>query len=317
MGGFLETTVFVFGLVAIGYLAGIAGLLTVKIGDALTQYAITLAIPCLLFRTLAAAEFQGGQLFALWGSYFSAVAIAWAMGQAATMIIFGRDTRAAIVGGVAGCFSNTVLLGIPLIFGVFGPEGFEILSLIVMVHLPTLLAASIIAFAWVDRSEGGQVQSASVLAAKFFVTLIRNPIVIGIFGGIAWNVADLPMPALGQRFVDTIAGTAGPVALIAMGLGLGKFGISGNLKPALLLSAIKLMIMPAMVLAIVLVVDLPPLVASVAVVTAAMPTGINPYLIATQFGTGQGLAANTMTITTAISAATTLFWLVVLERALA
>jgi hypothetical protein len=51
-----------------------------------------------------------------------------------------------------------------------------------------------------------------------------------------------------------------------------------------------------------LLLGLPPLVAKVAVVSAAMPTGVNPYLIATRFGTGQALASNTMTMTTAARA---------------
>ena len=58
---------------------------------------------------------------------------------------------------------------------------------------------------------------------------------------------------------------------------------------------------------------LPPLTAKVAVATAALPAGINTYLIAVQFGTGQGLASNQMTITTACAVVTTAFWLSVAE----
>jgi malonate transporter and related proteins len=312
MTSLIETTVFVFGLVALGYVTGITGLLSTKVGDALTQYAITLAVPSLLFRTIAEADFAGKDLLSLWGSYFSGVAIVWIIGQLATTYILGRDRRASIVGGVAGCFSNSVLIGIPLVLDIYGPEGFEILSMIVMVHLPILLAASIVVFAWVDLMEGGPSKSAGAVVQEFFRNLFRNPIVVGVFAGILWNVSGLSMPSIGQRFVDTLASTAGPVALVAMGLGLGKFGISGNIRPAMLLTAIKLVVMPTVVLGIVLLVGLPPLVATIAVLTAALPTGVNPYIIAMQFGTGQGLASNTMTLTTAVSAITILGWLWVL-----
>ena len=59
--------------------------------------------------------------------------------------------------------------------------------------------------------------------------------------------------------------------------------------------------------------DLPPLAAKVAVVTAALPSGVNSYLIATQFGTGQGLASNAMTIGTAAAVLTSAFWLAVTQ----
>src|SRR5690606_6084457 len=101
----------------------------------------------------------------------------------------------------------------------------------------------------------------------------------------------------------------GPLALFAMGLGLLKFGISGNVIPAATLALLKLMLMPAMALAICWVAGLPPLAAKVAVATAALPAGINSYLIAVQFGTGQALASNEMTLSTAMAVVTTALWL--------
>jgi predicted permease len=96
-----------------------------------------------------------------------------------------------------------------------------------------------------------------------------------------------------------------------MGLGLCRFGISGNVRPALALSALKLMLMPAVALGLVWLLGLPPLSAKIAVVAAALPSGVNSYLIATQFNTGQALASNQMTIATACAVVTTAFWLTV------
>ncbi|TIT33267.1 MAG: AEC family transporter, partial [Mesorhizobium sp.] len=129
--------------------------------------------------------------------------------------------------------------------------------------------------------------------------------------GWVWRIADLPLPALAVRLVDALANIAGPVALFAMGLGLCRFGISGNVRPALALSALKLLLMPAVALGLVWLLGLPPLSAKVAVVAAALPSGVNSYLIATQFNTGQALASNQMTIATACAVVTTAFWLTV------
>ena len=83
--------------------------------------------------------------------------------------------------------------------------------------------------------------------------------------------------------------------------------------PAIALSALKLFLMPAVALGAALLLGLPPLAAKVAVAAAALPSGVNSYLIATQFGTGQALASNQMTISTACAVATTAFWLTVTE----
>ena len=192
-----------------------------------------------------------------------------------------------------------MLLGIPFILGVFGQEGVDVLSLLISVHLPTMMMASIIMFELFGRRTGSRVRCSRwppISLRKIAV----NPLIVGILCRARLAVIGLPLPALAVRFVDALAGIAGPLALFAMGLGLRRFGISGNVRLALVLSALKLFLMPAAALAMAWLLGLPPLSAKVAVAAAALPSGINSYLIAVQFGTGQALASNQMTIATAL-----------------
>jgi malonate transporter and related proteins len=314
MSPLTETTAFVFGLVALGYVSGWTGLLKSSIGDALTAFAVSVAVPILLFRTIIEADFSGAAPLTLWACYFFAVAVAWVTAQVLTSKAFGRDARASVVGGVSGSFSNLVLLGLPLIQGIFGREGLEVLSLIVAVHLPIMMAASIALFEWANRGSAEASPGVAVIIRDFLYKLVANPLIVGILAALVWRLVGLEMPALGQRFVDTFANLAGPVALFAMGLSLRRMGISGNVKAGLALSSVKLFVMPAAALGAAWVLDLSPLVAMVAVTAASLPTGVNPYLIATRFGTGQALASNVMTLSTAAAAASTLFWLAVAQR---
>ena len=57
MSPVVETILFVFGLVALGYLAGLTGYLKVQVGDALTEFAVGVALPLLLFRTMVRRRF--------------------------------------------------------------------------------------------------------------------------------------------------------------------------------------------------------------------------------------------------------------------
>lgn len=311
MSPLAETVLFVFGLVALGYLSGLTGYLKTETGDALSEFAVGVALPLLLFRTMVEADFHGAAPWALWATYFSAVAVAWTAGHLVTTRIFGRDSQAGVVGGVATAFSNLLLLGVPFMQGVFGQQGFEILSLIISVHLPTMIMASIILFGLFGRGEG-HIKPMQVVR-DFLRRILRNPLIVGILLGLVWRITGLSMPALPQRLIDALADIAGPIALFAMGLGLRKFGIQGNVAPALVLSALKLFLMPAAALVMALVFGLPPLAAQVAVAAAALPSGVNSYLIAMQFGTGQALASNQMTIATACAVVTTAFWLSVAQ----
>jgi malonate transporter len=290
MSSLTETILFVFGLVAAGYVAGLTGYLKTETGDAVAEFAVSVALPLLLFRTMIGADFHG------------------ATGHLVTTRIFGRDSKAGVVGGVTAAFSNLVLLGIPFMMGVFGQAGFEVLSLLVSVHLPIMIAASILLFEWAGRGEGGG-KSFADLGRIFLRRLFTNPLIIGILAGLAFRATGLGLPGIAVKLVDALANVAGPVALFAMGLGLRKFGISGNVRAGITLAALKLLLMPALVMGMAWLLDLPPLTAKVAVAAAALPAGVNSYLIATQFGTGQALASNAMTIGTAAAVLSTALWL--------
>ncbi|MEO3999986.1 AEC family transporter [Mesorhizobium sp. CAU 1732] len=312
MSAVVETIAFVFGLVALGYVAAWTGILRTQVGDALTEFAVVVAVPALLFRTMTTIDLQGTDPTSLWFSYFCSVPVAWIAGHFVATRVFGRDAAAGVVAGIASSFSNLLLLGIPFVLGVFGQPGMDVLSLLLAIHLPTMMAASIVMFELARRGEGEPSHPLKVLR-DFLRNLFSNPLIIGILAGLAWRLTGLDMPVVGMRFIDAFAGIAGTVALFAMGLGLRKFGISGNVKPAIALGAIKLVVMPTIALGVAILWGLPPLTAKIMVIAASLPTGVNPYLIATRFGTGQVLASNTMTISTAFSVITLGFWLMVVQ----
>lgn len=313
MSAIAETVILIFGLVALGYGSVVTGLLRVETGDALSDFAVNIALPVLVFRIMAHADFGGTLPIALWLCYFGAVLANWTLAHLAVRRVFGRDARAGVVAGLASSFSNMVLFGIPFMQGVYGQRGVTIVSLIIAIHLPIMLAASVVLFEWARITDGVATQRATVteMARDFLSKLFVNPLIIGILAGLAWRLTGWPLPGVAARFVDTIAGIAGPIALFAMGTGLKKFGISGNLAPALTTSTLKLFVMPAIVLVLAKLISLPPFTATIAVIAASLPCGVNPYLIATRFGTGQALASNTLTISTLAALVSTTAWLLV------
>lgn len=314
--GLIQTIIVVFGVIAIAYAAAHFKLLDERVGDGLSDFVFMIAAPLLLFRTMVTADFHGAAPWHLWIAYFAGVVVAWAASDLAIKIMFGRDNRAGVVAGVSGAFSNLVFLGMPLMLGVFGQEGFAILSLIVAVHMPIMMAASITLHEIAMRRDGvfeGEAHL-GVVVLGFFKSLLRNPFVLGILAGWIWRLTGLQMPVIADSLIQTLGSVAGPVALFAMGMGLKKFGVTGHIAASLVMSAIKLFIMPAVVLAVAMLIGLPPFTAKIAVASAALPAGVNSYLIATRFGTGQALASNSMVMATALSAVTMAFWISVVTH---
>jgi predicted permease len=310
MAALVLTIAYVFGLVALGFGAGTSRLLKPAVGDALTDFVNVVALPVLMFRTMISADFGAAAPWSLWSAYFLSAAIIWTLGQVVTSRVFRRERKAAIVGGLTATYSNLVLLGLPFTQSTIGHDAVSVLSLIIAVHLPLMLGVAAIQFALAEREAGQRVDLWREVV-NFLRALAGNKLVIGILLGLAWRLTGLPLPSLVGRMVDTLAATAGPLALFSMGMGLLRFGISANFMPALTLALIKLFLMPALVLGAAILFGLPPLAAKVAVVGASMPVGVNPYLFAVKYGTGHALSSNALTLGTIIAVVSTGVWLAI------
>ncbi len=104
------------------------------------------------------------------------------------------------------------------------------------------------------------------------------------------------------------------MALFSAGMGVAGYGIARNVRQALVITAFKLAVMPAIVLAAGWSIGLAPLAAATATLAAACPTGVNPFLIAGRFGTGEAIASNAIAISTAAGFVSIASWLAILQR---
>lgn len=315
MSELVETIAFVFLLIALGYGAVALRILKPETGDALSGFVFTLAVPFLLFRTMQGADFGGSLPWRLWLAYFSSVSVTWVVAHLFIRKVAGRDTRAAVVAGVTASYSNLVLLGMPLISGVFGQDGLVQLSLIIAIHLVVMLGMSMVLFEWALLRDGvAKMRTGYGAIARNFITqLVVNPLVAGILAGLAVRLSGVGLPGLATRLIDSLASVAGPLALIAMGMSLRRFGIKGHVAAAGGLVVLKLLLMPALALAGAWTLGLEGLAARVVVVAASLPAGVNAWLIAARFDTGQRLASTAMTMATAASVVTTLLWLFIAD----
>lgn len=301
----------VFALIGLGYLAARSRLLDPSIGDALGQFVFVIAIPVLIFRTLATSSLDGASPWGLWISYFTGVGVIWTAGTLLVRLAFGRDARAGVIAGISAGFANTVLVGIPLITAIHGEEGLVPLFLLISVHLPVMTIACAVLMERAAVLDGTQApKPLGGVLREIALSLATNPIVIGILAGGAWRILGWPVEGILADVLGRIAGAAVPVALFSLGMSMVAYGVRGNIGPAVLLSALKLVAMPAVVYGMAAhVVGMPPLWVSVATLIAACPTGVNAFLFAARYGTGHAMSANSITFTTAAAVVVTGGWM--------
>jgi predicted permease len=142
-------------------------------------------------------------------------------------------------------------------------------------------------------------------AVKVAMELIRNPIILGLAAGLMANLGGLAPPAPLDHMAEMLAGSAVPCALFALGCALAAYPLTGDVPPALLLTSLKLFVHPALVWVLAVpVLGLEGIWVPVAVTMAAMPSGINVYLLGAKYGAAPGVAARTVFISTIVSVGT-------------
>lgn len=298
----------VFGLIAIGYLAAKAKLLSERAGDGLADYVFALAVPALIFRTLSENQAPlSGSPWGYWASYFAAAAVAWAIGMIFARRVFSRDAREAVIHGFCSAQSNTVFLGIPLILQAYGDAGAVPLFLLLAIHLPLMMGAASLMIESADNGDDG------FRVATFIRTLVTHPILLALFAGVLAQIFGVRTPEAVKPILDGLSASASPVALVAMGLALSRYGFSSDPKAALVTSVLKLVLHPLLVFVLArFVFALDPVFTGVAVLFAALPSGINGYLLAVRYRTGERFASNAIAVSTAASVVTVALWLIVL-----
>lgn len=303
-------------LVVLGFSIRWFGLVKPNADEIIGDLVFKIAIPVLLFRLIAISKLDDANPWTIWASYFIPVAIVWVFAAILLPWAFKREALYGLIGGIASGFANTVLVGIPLILQAYGEAGMVSLTILLSVHLPVMFFAAAIHhdIAVAIDGEGGQPEETwPQKISRLVITVLKNPIIIGIIAGSAFRFSGLDMPIILLDVTGKISSIAGPLALIVLGMGLNKYGLKGNVGPATITTFLKLFVHPGLVFVFgAYVFGLPPVFTAGLVLAAAAPTGVNAYLFSQHFGTGHALAANSISISTPLCVITTTFWLGVL-----
>ena len=182
----------VFLMIFIGWLVVALRYLKPEAGVALSEFVFKLAVPVLLFRTLAEADFHGAFPVRLWIAYFAGVAVTWAAGHLLATRLFGTDQRTAKVAGVSSAFANNVFIGLPLVERAVGAEGLVAVSILLAIHLPVMMVASSLMIERAERRDLGKAPERWYSLLRYLaLNLTRNPLVFGVLG---WLLRKLDVP---------------------------------------------------------------------------------------------------------------------------
>lgn len=299
----------VFMVMGAGYAAVRTGLFKAGAVDGLMVYAQSFAVPCLLFRGIAELDLGANFDWRLLLSFYVGAITCFAIAIFGERRIFGRRPGEAVAIGFGALFSNSLLLGIPIMTRAYGADSLAPNFAIMSIHAPLLYLIGITVMEFTRADGRGLAGTAKAVAGSMF----RNALMIGIAFGFAVNFSGIELPELVRVAVDMMADSALPAALFGVGGVLTRYAIRASLGEAGMIAALSLILHPAIAYGLShFAFDLPPEFVRSAVVTAAMAPGVNAYVFASLYARGQAQAASAVLLATAFSVLTISVWLAIL-----
>ena len=283
----------------VGYITVMLGWFDQNAIRGLTRFVFDFAVPMLLLRTVSTAQLPEDIPWNFLASYYLGTMLVLFSGLVMTRIIYRITFSEQVISAFSCSFSNTVLLGIPLVLLAFGDKGTLPLFIIIGTHGFVMFPLFTI------MMEKGKIGKAPVktLLAKTSYGLITNPLVIGLLGGLGCNLLGITLWKPLDEIAKMLGNAVTPGALFALGATLAGFRKKIQWKELPLVVLMKIIIHPLLVwLLAVIVFSLSETIwIQVLVILAALPTGVNPFLFASRYNTGQLLSSGAVFISTFIS----------------
>jgi malonate transporter and related proteins len=288
-----------------GWLAGYFNYVSRQIAEGLIHFAYNIAMPALLFGTLAQENldsllawrfllaFGGGSLICFVTAFVCSAPVARGGVPSQTMY------------GLCASMTNTAFVALPILHRLFGPHGV----------LPAAIATTFVALVMLPMAmlllewRGSQPRRGALALIR---QVVLNPLVLSTLLGIAWTLSGIPLPRPIDAFLKIFGDALTGCALFALGLGLSLGDIRANLRPSLAIAVVKLGLMPALVWGLSRLLGLGDFYTTAAVVCAGVPTAKTAYILSKESHCEEALVASTVSLTTVLSTITLVFWLYVL-----
>ena len=305
----LNATMPVFLMMVLGYvLHRKTSLLNDEFADYLNTFVFKLALPVQLFKSLSQEDFH-----AVWDS--GMVLFCFAVSLASILLLLGlsiflrdRSLRAEFV--QAGYRGSQALLGVALLQNIYGSSvGAGPLALVLIGAVPLYNVAAVLLLTLM--TPGGRLDRKTV--GKALRGIITNPIILGIAAGLIWSLLRLPQPVILQRAVSSLASTATPMGLLALGACIDPKKAAGCWKPTLIASLFKLVFFVMLFLPLAVKLGYRGETLTALLIMLGSPATVSCFSMARSMGHEGVLSASAVMLTTVCSAFTFTVWLYLLK----
>lgn len=298
----LNATMPLFLLAVLGWLMMRFGLFTPEFVRVADKFVFQVALPAMLFRDIATADIR--EIFDIRFVAYCMLAttamfgVTWAL---TALLMKDKSMVGAFV--QASARGSAAVMGIAFVNNIYGESGMAPLMLVAAVPLYNIYSVIILTV----HARGVQRDGRALKRA--LINVLKNPIIIGVVAGIPFSALGIRVPTVPLKIVSNLAAMATPLALLAIGAGFEGRKALNKLRPTLLSSLIKLVLIPAALIPFAVWAGFrgPELVALLVMLGA--PTTVTCYAMAKQMGNDEVLTSSCVMTATLLSSVTLTGWI--------
>lgn len=289
----------VFGAVALGAALFRLRLFDAATSDGLARFVYYVAIPALLFRSLARADLPAILPWRLILAFYVPSIAMFGAGVWLARRYYAWDRASQGIAGMGACYSNMVMLGLPLCNAAFGPA--SAVPLFTLIALQSSILFSLATYT--IEVYGARGAGASMPLHRALGKLVFNPVILCLLSGVIANLTGQVPTGAFDSLLEKLAQAAPGCALVSLGVSLAQYRVRGAIGHAAGLLICKNLLHPLAVWAACAALAVAREWAQVAVLLAAMPSGINGYVFARRYGLREEVISKTIVLSTLLSSA--------------
>ena len=312
----INATVPIFLVMIVGWVIKQLGVIDDHFANVANKYVFKVALPVLLFRDLAAADFksQFDVKFVLYCMIVTTImfSVIWIL----TEIFMKDDTeKGAFV--QASFRSSAAILGMAFIQNMYQSTGMAPLMIVAAVPLFNIFSVIVLTFKAHPECHGKAVSDSvdkKENIKKACVNIATNPIIIGILLGLVSSLIGINYPPIISKTVMNIAQTATPVALICIGAGFEGRKAVKKVKPTVIATFIKLALLAAIFLPVAVRMGFRNQELMAILIMLASPSTVTCYVMAKGMDNDDVLSSSIVVLTTLLSSITLTAWIFILRN---
>ena len=290
-------------LIGIGFAAGRLKLIRGEAVRDLSNLVFLVLVQALLFRTMATADLARLDLRSVALYYIVAGAMFFAL-----LFIRGLTSRSAVL-ALAAIFSNTLMIGVPLVQLAYGQAGLVHLFTLISMHALILLTlATVVLELLVAREQAaaglGPRRHIAATVAQAVKNAILHPVPLPIIAGFLYSLTGWGLHPVVERPLKLLGDAFGPVALVLVGVTLAQTAIGPHLRGALVISVLKTILHPLLMWGAGRALGLTGLPLAAMVVAAALPVGANVFLFSQRYKEAEDLVTASVAVSTLMAVGT-------------